>query len=747
MARKPPPVEGVQQDGIERVVVALVSAIWLLAPPWLVMMLLVTVAAIYHQFWGHGMAVAWTTMAGTLVTIALTGLTWLVSHQRGSLGRIHSTLTAASAGLWFVIANITGVTAPVTAGMAAFGGVGLCIGWDIRVVIRRVPSEESHPDPLRAMLSKAIDKTMPGARVRTQELTPHKVVGEVDVPPGKTVDDLQKRLPVLEAAAGVPPGAFQVAPNRDNAGKAHFTGSDPRIMDAPIPWPGPSRPGGSIAEPVRIGVHADSEPAEPVMTDAHVQMMGASGSGKSIGGAWNFLGEAITRRDVAIFGIDISKGDQTLGPLRPALHRLEITKGGASMLIEAIYREIPKRTQWLTQHGYTDWMPGCGLLFWILWIEEAAKVFGQLTDKDIERLEEIAKELRSAGGRLCSSLQKSIFSEMSTTVRSQLSYMCFGLNDSADAQYGLSERQQRADCSPELWGAGNSEHQGKAYLDLPGIDAVHAVMPMRTYHWGPKDQAAAAMAAHAAQWPAASRDMDEFTARIASIAPASKPKVAAPVELDTDEQDDPIDVIDPEMLIVAAEHVIAAQHASTAMLQRKLRLSHADCLRIMEILERKGIVGPMIGEGIARKVLIGAENATEALDELRDGDATSDYLRTPDPDPDVTAGPTDEIPDPTPDEDVLEAPEAGTATLDEAQARRAVEQLIRQRYTSGRAKFRATDPELAAIRDAGSFSRPWVNRTLERYVSSGVLEKSKDGKGSLFDVVDLAPLDRDLVSA
>ena len=43
---------------------------------------------------------------------------------------------------------------------------------------------------------------------------------------------------------------------------------------------------------------------------------------------------------------------------------------------------------------------------------------------------------------------------------------------------------------------------------------------------------------------------------------------------------------------------------STSMLQRKLRIGYPKAARLMEDLEKKGVVGPDLGGGKGRKVLL-----------------------------------------------------------------------------------------------------------------------------------------------
>ena|SRR5660397_21857 len=75
-----------------------------------------------------------------------------------------------------------------------------------------------------------------------------------------------------------------------------------------------------------------------------------------------------------------------------------------------------------------------------------------------------------------------------------------------------------------------------------------------------------------------------------------------------------------ELLVDAAELVMGTGSASVSMLQRRLRVGYTRAGRLMDMLERRGVVGPHEGSK-PREVMIEAGDRDRVLEELRGGTA------------------------------------------------------------------------------------------------------------------------------
>jgi hypothetical protein len=496
----------------------------------------------------------------------------------------------------------------------------------------------------------------------------------------------------------LPPGSITAAEHPDRADYAQVTLSDPRAMKLPVPWAGPYRPGGSIAEPIRPGVWQDGDDVLWTVPGHHVQIMGKTGAGKGFGGAWGYLGEVITREDAAVFAADITKGMQTLGPIAPALHALALDLPSTKALLADMLAIVKPRTDYLASRGLQKWERGCGLTYLILWLEEVPDILDKLTSKQMEAFESLVKTLRSAGMEIDMSLQRSTYDQIPTLLRGQMASWCFGVQNSADAKYGLSERQEEDGAAPERWG---SSQPGMAYLDAPGIPDDRIAMPMRCWFWGDN---ADVMKAHAAAFPASARPLDALTARLLADAQAARDR-------------------------------LSPRPAAA------LRPAGEDQESDDEISPSRNRDGAEFGSG-------DDEDEDQDQDQDADGDADEDedspetvraeYLTEADPDPELAAGIDDPIEAPADAFGALEFPPAAES-IDPAEARVRFRELLAEWLDEGRQEFATSD--LYALLDAPpagtGLSRAWLHKQINAAIEDGLIEPVTEGERGRFGRYEL----------
>ncbi|SEN87093.1 DNA translocase FtsK [Nonomuraea pusilla] len=718
------------ESSLSKVAAKEVSKLVTLTSPWVAYILVFGIGCAFHVILDSDDpdVVAWTMFLMSAAVLVLTAVTFGQSHARSVWGKTHTTLTTLLAGLWVCAATVNGPTTVVTGRLILIGGVTVALTWNIRTVIRMKGLDQpgAITDPLALLFGQGAERAgMPAIEAKTTKASAHKVEGAVQLEAGRqTADDLSRKVPYVESGIGLPPGSITTALDPDDASMAKVTISDPRVMKRPIPWPGPSRPGASVAEPFRLALWQDLDELRYTIVGHHLQMMGMTGAGKGFGGAWNYLAEFISRVDGAVFAGDITKGEQTLGPLRPALHRFETTPAGVKKMLSELQAQVKPRTDYLASKGLAKWKPGCGLTYWLIWLEEFPDIFDCLTDKEQEAFLSMLKAIRSAGGTIVMSLQRSDYTQMPTLARGQLAKMCFGVENSADASFGLSERQQDAGCRPELW---TNAQPGMAYLDAPSIEEGRFAMPMRTFAWGidahgqfDDERANEAMRAYSAQWPAAAKKVDETTAALSRLAEAPTAPQQQPVDRD--------------LLLQAVELVVTSQYASPAMLQRKLRIGYEEAKRVMNAMQQGGIVGSLREDGrcevnvppgglpLALAMVLGDPD-TGSIDAGQNDeedveDVASEYLHTDDPDPGVQADIDDEIPDlEEGDPPLTFAAPAQRMTAEERGA--ALMKRLQELWDGGARDFSSGD--LKPLWETTDMSRSWVQKTLRKLAEANVL--------------------------
>jgi hypothetical protein len=662
---------------LDRLVAKAASKVATLAGPWVTGLMVGGMGAAGHLMWGDPTAAPWAAMAETAGTLGLAAAAVTYSSGRSAKVRAHIVGTVSASGTWVTIATIAGTSPRPVWSLWVGGTAVLALSWNVRqaVMAHGDDAEAGGGDRFAALLKSAATKVGVEAKhVRTIETTDRKVTARATLDSG-TVDDLQKRVPEIEAAAKLPPGSLNVVPDENRADQATVIGSDPRVLKRPIPWPGPSAPGESIAVPLRVGVWQDGEDVLHTLVGHHVQIMGKTGSGKSEGAAWNYLAEIVSRSDTVVVAADITKGNQFLGPLRPALHRFDTTKAGVRGQVAAMHKTMQKRMEYLGAKGLTKWEPGCGLSYLLWWLEEFPDIGDAI---EMSKFLSVLKALRSGGGSIVISLQRSDYSQMPTIARGQLAKLCFGVDSDGDAEFGLSARQDNNPAvRPDFWANCGPETVGMAYLDAPSIEDKRAFMALRTYWW---QSNTAALRAHAETYAIETRPADPITTRYllggdaagTAVPTTTTPTVPAPATAEHDGQED--DDMD---------------------------------------------------------------DTSELGDEL-DGNPVDQYLRSADPTPDLEAGPDDDIDASGYDAFVFDRP-GRSAEMTTEDARALLVGQLAQWYAAGRTHFRPGD--LRPVWETAGRGRAWAGRYLREHLLTAGVVAEDDERGGYQIVMDPASSD------
>lgn len=454
-------------------------------PPWLAGIGAGLASLPAHYYWSGNAAA---TAGLTLASVALTGTTWWAGKATSAQRRLHSAITVAASSSWFTAAAIAGPDAGPLPGLYFIGAPALALSWNIRQILRRNTEGAASADG--GLLEKV---GLAKAQITRSTVAPNKATFDLQLPRGElTQDDASKALPLLASALDVSKNAVRLTHDPDSASRVQLTVVPHDLLKNTVPCPGPSHPGGSIADPVHVGIYEDGTeavmyfPGDPKAgrNAMHLLIMGMTGSGKSEGGL-TALAEILTRHDVIVWASDPAKADQTLGPLLPAIDWAALDMKSTKAMVEALNAVIPARTRWLAKYGYKQWEPACaetqadgspGMPYLIGWFEEAAKTIRE-TDDDV--FTGIAQEARSAGVSLVISLQRASGNQVSTDTRASLgSSWVYGLRNDRDATFALDDDVLDAGAAPHAW---KDKKPGYCYLVANGIPETFWATPARSY--------------------------------------------------------------------------------------------------------------------------------------------------------------------------------------------------------------------------------------------------------------------------
>lgn len=449
--------------------------------PWLTVAAEVPATFCAHQAWGDSpvAAVGLTVAAGVL-----TAATWWAGEGTKVARRIHATVSTAAATSYLVVGTISEPLNPALLSTWVIGGAVAAGSWNIRQALRVNPEAK---DGQAAVETGVLVKAIGNAKAQLRgapKVEPNKVTAPIQLAKGElSTDELGNRIKLMASELGISPTSIRIQADPDRADRANLVIVPQDMLKQPSDWPGPSQLGGSITDPVVLGVYEDGAeavlwfPAGPGRNATHFLTAGMNGSGKSAGQSVAIT-EALTRRDAIVWAVDPSKGMQTFAPFLPYLDWVEMTAAGGEEMIDALTRVITARADEMGRHGHKNWTPDVfaelGMPYMVVWIEEAAKFFRNGTE-----MEGLVMEARSAGISVIISLQRPSATSMPTDVREQLGgVLCFGVKGSTTADMALPDDVRDSGARPEAW---ENRRPGYAYLVAPGVDEERYPTPLRTY--------------------------------------------------------------------------------------------------------------------------------------------------------------------------------------------------------------------------------------------------------------------------
>jgi len=486
----------------------------------------------HYLVWGRVSWAPWLPILSVVCATALGVITTLhEAKARHWLDRVRAVCVVAVPFLAFGITVVVGAPMPWFL-TQVFGAVALAVWVQMpRMPVVRGLGNDSHgqQSPLEALGLAS------GTRGHLVEATDTTKVSRVRHAGGQSTEELQGALRGLESMAGLRRGSLRaVAEGSADQSRLTFTQVD-ILAQGPIPWPGPSHPGGSISLPTCSAIRSDGSPVLEIHGRGHNLTTGRSRMGKGVKSVLE-TADMLTRTDVVVWLADPVKKWQTFGPVRSGIDWFAGTEREVKAMIRALLRLIDSQVDLLADLGYTEWKPECWTKHRIPLLVVKVEEAGWLVEMD--QLVAVLERAASAGIFVYFSLQRATYDRINTTVRSQFAgHTVFGVTDLDDAAYGMPDSVMATGIRPDLFG---DEDRGRCYIHGPGISLAQAALDCRAFlpvvngreDWAPVRAAVEAYAGmRATLHPAQVKALGEAYANrdLSHLIPSGRGEVLPPV--------------------------------------------------------------------------------------------------------------------------------------------------------------------------------------------------------------------------
>ena len=479
-----------------------IHAYW---PPWLLGPLALGLGALGHRLWGQTLPSAAVVPLVLVLSVAvLSCLTYTYAGPRTAVQRWHAVLSVVLSGLSVVLIQMfgTGVsvadrTGPSNLAIAVlFLSSVLALSWNIRRFdVVRGEGQDKHGQDSAEDDWHGLKKPR-GIKVTSSD--GKKTQAKVKLSAGQTAKDVEAALGAMGSDLGTITNGIRVEKD-EKEGEVDLTLLwEDQLTDA-VGWEGPESIGGSIADPISLGINEQGKNVILLMAGdydkgiapGHVKIVGMPRTGKGILVIiiWANLR---ARRDVYPVINDASKGEQLLMFLRPGMPKrkawIDKTESGAKAQASAIKAAIKARSEALGDAGYSSWTPEAftkGFMWKGQRIHMPAIVFhveefAPIGIRSPGLFTTIGEQGLSAGIFLVASLQRASNDRFPTSLRSVIGNgICCGAFDDMDVTFALPSSATEGGASPAEWG---QRFPGRAMASLNGQPAGMERIPFKTHY-------------------------------------------------------------------------------------------------------------------------------------------------------------------------------------------------------------------------------------------------------------------------
>lgn len=283
------------------------------------------------------------------------------------------------------------------------------------------------------------------------------------------------------------------------------------VLAEPVPWPGPSAPGASVAVPARIGVRASGlpleilRPGDPEVPRASGMVLvgGSPGAGKTYG-TFGEVMEYATRPDVLLCWSDTQKWFASEPLIGPAIGWIAPDVESSRDMLLGLLRAVQVRGRIMAEHGFMEWVPEVytklGIPYIMANFEEISFISGILE----RELKNATAAVRSSGISIMASQQRPSAKNMSTDIRSLFGiHVMYGCDSDTDAAMVLRDDTIKAGAHPHRWGI---TKPGCVYIESSHEPSTVWSEEARTYRIG-IDQ----LRNHIAEWAPRMARLDRWT--------------------------------------------------------------------------------------------------------------------------------------------------------------------------------------------------------------------------------------------